>query len=153
MKIGIRCEDCGLMKIIGRAQLTRKNSHMVGTRGKCFCTHVDAEAAFHLICGDSNAMPGFIAFTAGGSDKPKIKTAPRWCPRKLLAEPKEVSKPEAYEIVTHRIPRGLFFLHEGNGYTGIDNRCGEAWTEEFENKASCLRWLEEEDHEAQSESD
>lgn len=38
-------------------------------------------------------------------------------------------------------PLGLFFLQEGDKFVGIDNSDGNAWTEEFPNKESCLRWL------------
>lgn len=38
-------------------------------------------------------------------------------------------------------PLGLFYLKEGKGYTGIDNRSGNVWTEKFATKAECLKWL------------
>lgn len=144
MKNDIRCAACHLMQITGRAAVTSNNSHFVGSRGNCHCKHPEADAAFKLICPDSGRMPGFIAFTKRGTNEPDIKTAPRWCPRKLAEEPKEVSKAEAYRIIDTRRPQGMFFLKEGNGYTGIDNRTGDAWTEEFPTKAECPKWLTDE---------
>lgn len=95
-------------------------------------------------------MEGFIAFTKGGSDEPDIKTAPKWCPRRLMETPREISKKAAYRVIDTRKPLGLFFLKEGTGYTGIDNRTGEAWTEEFTAKDDCLSWLKgSEPHEEQ----
>ena len=38
-------------------------------------------------------------------------------------------------------PAGLFYLKEGDKFIGIDNSTGNAWTEEFPDEASCLRWL------------
>lgn len=38
-------------------------------------------------------------------------------------------------------PLGLFYLKEGYKFVGIDNNDGNAWTEEFPDKESCLRWL------------
>lgn len=32
-------------------------------------------------------------------------------------------------------------LKEGDKFIGIDNSTGNAWTEEFPDEASCLRWL------------
>lgn len=141
MKSGVRCSDCHLMAITGRAAVTGNNSHFVGTRGRCHCKHPEAEEAFKFLCPDSGRMPGFIAFTKRGSDEPDIKTAPRWCPRRMVEEPKEISKAEAYRVIDTRKPLGLFYLKEGEGYTGIDNLSGDAWTEEFKTKEECLKWL------------
>ena len=38
-------------------------------------------------------------------------------------------------------PMGLFYLKEGDKFDGIDNSTGNAWTEEFPDEVSCLRWL------------
>lgn len=38
-------------------------------------------------------------------------------------------------------PLGLFYLEEQERFVGIDNSTGDAWTEEFPDKDSCLRWL------------
>lgn len=42
-------------------------------------------------------------------------------------------------------PLGLFYLQEGDKFVGIDNSDGNAWTEEFSDKESCLRWLRREE--------
>lgn len=129
------------MRITGRAAITGNNSHFVGSRGDCHCKHPDAEVAFKLICPDSSRMPGFIAFTKRGTSEPDIKTAPRWCPRKLTEEPRKIGKDEALRVIDTREPFGMFYLKEEQGYTGIDNRTGDAWTEDFPTKAKCLKWL------------
>lgn len=60
-----------------------------------------------------------------------------------METPREINKRTAYRIIDTRLPHGLFFLKEGTGYTGIDNLTGEAWTEEFQTKEDCLKWLKE----------
>jgi hypothetical protein len=35
----------------------------------------------------------------------------------------------------------LFYLYDKGHWIGIDNSTGDAWTEEFLIKASCLKWL------------
>lgn len=42
-------------------------------------------------------------------------------------------------------PLGLFYLEEQGKFVGIDNSTGDAWTEEFPDEASCLRWLRREE--------
>ena len=42
-------------------------------------------------------------------------------------------------------PLGLFYLEEREKFVGIDNSTGDAWTEEFLDKESCLRWLSREE--------
>ena len=42
-------------------------------------------------------------------------------------------------------PLGLFYLEEREKFVGIDNSTGDAWTEEFPDKESCLRWLSREE--------
>lgn len=141
MMSDIRCATCYMMTIAGRAKETGNNSHFAGTRGKCYCGHPGAEDAFKFLCRDSSRMPGFVAFTRKGGNEPDIKTAPRWCPRRMAEVATEIGKREAYQIIDSRRPLGLFFLKEGDGYTGIDNRTGDAWTEEFPTKSECLKWL------------
>lgn len=60
-------------------------------------------------------------------------------------EPKEITQAKALDIIETRKPCGLFFLKEGEGYTGIDNQTGDAWTEEFQTKNECLKWLKGEE--------
>lgn len=141
MKPDIRCSTCPMMKIPNRARRTANSWHMKRPRGNCYCEHPDMKDAFDLICPRSSRMPGFIAFTRKDSDEADIKTAPRWCPRRMMEKPLEISKAEAYRVIDARKPLGLFFLKEGEGYTGIDNRSGDVWIEEFATKAECLKWL------------
>ncbi len=141
----IRCADCPMMQMTGRARITSENIGKL-LRGDCFCEHPDAEQMFKECCPKSSKIPGFIAFTKPNSDKPNIKTNPRWCPRKRMGDdramrPKEISKAEAYTIIGTAKPLGLFYLKEGSGYTGIDNVTGDTWVEEFSTKQSCLKWL------------
>lgn len=138
----ICCSGCHFMKVNGRALYTRNNSHLNRPRGDCFCSHPDAEAAFRVICPQSSRMPGFISFTKGSSDEPDIQGAPRWCPLRLCEKPREISGKAALQIIESRKPRGLFFhSDEKGGYTGIDNRTGNAWCEEFPTKHACVKWL------------
>lgn len=153
MRQNIRCSACNLMKITGRAAINGNNSHFAGSRGKCICTHPEAETSFGFLCSDSGRMPGFISFTVRGSDTPELKTSPKWCPRRLIVEPTKISKAEAYRITDTRKPLGLFFLKEGSGYTGIDNRTGDVWVEEFPTKTACLGWLTREGNENDSKRD
>lgn len=140
MKNDIRCATCPLMKLTGRAKSTRNNSHMALPRGDCFCEHPDAIAAFEMVCPRSPRMAGFIGYTAKNADKPSIKSTPKWCPRKMAESPMEVSKVQALQVIETRQPRGLFFV-VGEVVTGIDNRTGDAWTEDFATKRECLKWL------------
>ncbi|MCI9166503.1 MAG: hypothetical protein HFF64_10970 [Oscillospiraceae bacterium] len=142
----ICCAICPRMTILYRANLNRNNDHLHRPRGSCFCKHPEAEAAFHLVCPRSGSTPGFIAFTKRDSDKPDLKTAPRWCPRKLTAAPREVSKKTGDQIIRTRHPLGLFWLLDNGIYVGIDNHDGNAWTEDFDTKCSCLEWLNGESH-------
>lgn len=54
---------------------------------------------------------------------------------------KAVTKEQASEIIETRTPTGCFYTKEGDLYIGIDNSDGNAWTEEFKTKKSCLKWL------------
>lgn len=53
----------------------------------------------------------------------------------------KITKEEAEKIILGRKPLGLFYLKENNLYVAIDNSDGYAWTEEFDSKESCLKWL------------
>lgn len=136
------CSACHFMKVNRRALHTKNNSHLNQPRGDCFCSHPDAEAAFRVLCPQSRRMPRFIAFTKGASGEPNIQGAPRWCPLRLCEKPREVSKKAALQIIECHKPEGLFFhVNEAGGYTGIDNRTGDAWCEDFPSKHACVRWL------------
>jgi len=55
---------------------------------------------------------------------------------------KTVTHEEALSIIETREPTGLFLERfDGGECVGIDNLTGDAWTEEFDDEASCLRWL------------
>ena len=49
----------------------------------------------------------------------------------------------AKEIIDKREPVGLFFRYDKKSgkYIGIDNKNGEAWTEEFDSLKNCKKWL------------
>lgn len=48
---------------------------------------------------------------------------------------------EAHSIVETRVPRGLFYLEDGDVIVGIDNSTGDAWVEEFSHYKLCENWL------------
>lgn len=48
----------------------------------------------------------------------------------------------AEKIIQERVPLGKFVYAEAGKVCGIDNSDGEAWTEEFETLAECLKWLD-----------
>lgn len=53
-----------------------------------------------------------------------------------------VSEGEASKIIESRKPIGTFLVErEDGGCVGIDNRTGDAWTEDFPDKKKCLKWL------------
>ncbi len=58
-----------------------------------------------------------------------------------MDKPQEVTQQEAMQIIESFQPLGCFYLKDGNWYVGIDNRTGDAWTEDFPSKEKCLRWL------------
>ena len=59
----------------------------------------------------------------------------------LTAQIKEVTKEEAEAIIGTRKPIGVFLCMEDGRAVGIDNRTGDAWTEDFDDRADCLKWL------------
>ena len=52
-----------------------------------------------------------------------------------------VTNERALEIIENRTPTGLFITHDGGRFIGIDNRSGDAWTEEFHDAERCVEWL------------
>ena len=58
---------------------------------------------------------------------------------------KKISSEEVSKIIEIRVPLGLFYtigkVGDKKVYVGIDNRTGDAWTEDFKSLASCKRWL------------
>ena len=78
-----RCSTCIYMLLYGRANPTRDHiARGVLPRGKCRCTHPQAEVSFKTKCPKSNRAPCFIGFTAVNEKKPTLKGAPIWCPLK-----------------------------------------------------------------------
>ncbi|AOY76669.1 hypothetical protein [Clostridium formicaceticum] len=62
-------------------------------------------------------------------------------------ETKEIKHEEAVSIIRTRQPLGKFYEFDGHRdvYIGIDNSTGDAQTEEFENVADCITWLQGKD--------
>ena len=54
---------------------------------------------------------------------------------------KKVSKNESANIIENRTPLGAFYSIDNGVYIGIDNKNGDAWTEEFKSLGTCKRWL------------
>ncbi len=53
----------------------------------------------------------------------------------------KIDTKKATEIIETRKPLGMFYLIEDSRYVGIDNRSGDAWTEDFKSLSTCKRWL------------
>ena len=59
-----------------------------------------------------------------------------------------ISPSEAIKVIEDRQPLGMFYTTEQTQsgrkvIVGIDNRTGDAWTEEFHALLLCLKWLHE----------
>jgi hypothetical protein len=54
---------------------------------------------------------------------------------------KKVTSMEATAIIESRQSRGMFYTIDNGVYVGIDNRTGNAWTEDFKSLGACKRWL------------
>lgn len=57
-----------------------------------------------------------------------------------------ITQPEANELLSSNrgkgyAPIGQFWLRSDKRFVAIDNSTGEAWTEEFKTKKSCLKYL------------
>jgi hypothetical protein len=57
------------------------------------------------------------------------------------ADLQEITQEEATRIIETREPIGQFFLRDNSLYIGIDNQTEDAWTEEFNTREECFRWL------------
>lgn len=82
--------------------------------------------------------------------KGPCKNAPERCGLLREATPKEaaaaagirfITQATAKIIIETREPRGLYICREHGKFVGIDNRTGDAWTEEFTGKLACIDWL------------
>lgn len=60
----------------------------------------------------------------------------------------EVTTAELSAIIETREPRGLFFApdNQSGNYVAVDNKNGEAWTEEFPTERKAIKWLENEEN-------
>lgn len=54
---------------------------------------------------------------------------------------KKVSEEKASKIIETRQPEGYFYCVEDEKIIGIDNRTGDAWTEEFVNFTAFINWI------------
>lgn len=52
-----------------------------------------------------------------------------------------ISAKEASNVIDTRKPTGQFLVLNKHMYTGIDNKTGNAWTEDFKNLNNCLMFL------------
>ncbi|MFA6282450.1 MAG: hypothetical protein WCY05_08145 [Candidatus Omnitrophota bacterium] len=57
----------------------------------------------------------------------------------------KVTEEQAQKIMLERVPLGLFYcpikIDGERAYIGIDNACGESWSEAFKTLRACKRWL------------
>jgi len=60
----------------------------------------------------------------------------------------KVEPAELSAIIETREPRGLFYAYDFqfSKFVAVDNKCGEAWTEEFTTERKAIRWLENEEN-------
>ena len=57
------------------------------------------------------------------------------------------------ELIEKMEPKGLYITKDGKKYIGIDNRDGNAWTEEFIDADDCICWLYDQEEGAGQEDD
>lgn len=111
----------------------------------CYCEHSEAAAAFRLLHKRKEYVERLVGKMPLGRQSWDLGQAPNWCPRRLAETPVKITKSQAYQIIDQRKPIGMFYLEDGSGdqmwYTGIDNLSGDAWTEDFETRNECMRWL------------
>lgn len=58
-----------------------------------------------------------------------------------MYQPKKITTKEASNIINKRKPLGLFWFEVDGTYVGIDNKSGDAFTENFKNQGRCIQWL------------
>lgn len=51
------------------------------------------------------------------------------------------SEKRLLQVIEERKPLGLFLYDSGIEVIGVDNRTGDAWTEEFPDAVECMMWL------------
>lgn len=72
--------------------------------------------------------------------------------KELSMDIKKVSESKILEIIETRQPKGIFYCLEQGMYIGVDNRDGNAWTDEFLYRNQCFSWLKDEEYEDIKES-
>jgi hypothetical protein len=81
---------------------------------------------------------GFMVFTLDDDmEIPKLVKTIKGSPDTV----KLLNKGLLDRVIQQRKPLGLFMCDTGTSYIGVDNRTGEAWTEEFGLREECLAWL------------
>lgn len=58
-------------------------------------------------------------------------------------EIKKITPAEASNVIETRKPLGLFYCIDNGIYVGIDNRTGDAWTEDFRDLSAIKKWLKQ----------
>lgn len=122
MVMGVHCSRCSRLKRIPHPRYADVN--------RCYCGHLDAEAAFRLFYPDKRD-PGYIGSDRKDRVRAKELSTPRWCPARLMYAPTKISTKAANAVISNRILRGLFYCKEGDTYVGIANEGGDAFVEEF----------------------
>lgn len=56
-------------------------------------------------------------------------------------EIREVGTKRFRSILSRRMPWGSYLTKEGGLWIALDNRTGDAWTEEFCSRQEAVRWL------------
>jgi len=54
---------------------------------------------------------------------------------------RNVEPSKLLEIITTRLPLGLFYALEDGEITAVDNSTGNAWTKSFKDYWVCRQWL------------
>lgn len=57
----------------------------------------------------------------------------------------QLTRDEARVVIENRVPVRAFYTIDGETIIGIDNTTGDAWTEEFKDIETCVRWLNREE--------
>lgn len=52
-----------------------------------------------------------------------------------------VCREYARQIIETKEPLGKFYTFENGIYTGISNETGDTWTEDFDSREECMKWL------------
>lgn len=132
MNMGVRCGRC--------TYLERVEHRCRKDYDACFCKHPEAEVAFRLFHPDNEDVCRLSSVKKGQKIDPMMPT-PRWCPQRLLYTPTKITREEAYKIIDTRRPLGLFFCVDDGRYVAVANEGGDAFVEDFPDKAKCIHYL------------